>query len=72
MSWSTRSDKYYFLLSGTLRVDTDGTADDLAAGDAWIVQRGGRFSYENVSDEPAVLLLVHTPSFRLEAERFEG
>jgi mannose-6-phosphate isomerase-like protein (cupin superfamily) len=69
-SWSTRSDKYYYLLSGRLRVETDGAADELSPGDAWIVECGRRFSYENTSDEPAMLLLLHTPSFQLEAERF--
>jgi quercetin dioxygenase-like cupin family protein len=72
VSWSTRSDKYYYLVAGRLRVQTDGAADELAAGDAWIVERGRRFSYENAADKPAVLLLLHTPSFRLDAERFEN
>ena len=35
------------------------------------VPRGELFRYANASDEPASLLLVHTPSFRLEAEIFE-
>jgi mannose-6-phosphate isomerase-like protein (cupin superfamily) len=71
-SRSTRSDKYYYLLSGRLRIETEHEGEDeLEAGDAWIVPRGELFRYANTADGPATLLLVHTPSFRLEAETFE-
>ena len=72
-SRSTRSDKYYYVLSGRLRIETEsGGEDELEAGDASIVPRGELFRYENSGDEAAWLLLVHTPSFRLEAEIFQA
>jgi mannose-6-phosphate isomerase-like protein (cupin superfamily) len=71
-SRSARSDKYYYLLAGRLRVETESEGEnELEAGDVWVVPCGESFRYANAGDEPASLLLVHTPSFRLEAEIFE-
>ena len=71
-SRSTRSDKYYYLLAGRLSIETESEGEDeLEAGDVWIVPCGESFRYANAGEEPASLLLVHTPSFRLEAELFE-
>jgi len=71
-SRSTRSDKYYDVLAGRLRIETESEGEDeLEAGDVWVVSCGESFRYANAGDEPASLLLVHTPSFRLEAEIFE-
>jgi mannose-6-phosphate isomerase-like protein (cupin superfamily) len=67
---SDRSDKYYVVLEGTLSFDLDTTAETLRPGDLCIVRRGTPFSYENRGSEPVELLLVHTPSFDLDAERF--
>ena len=71
LSWSTRSDKYYCILSGTLHFWLDKEQTVLYAGDVCIVPKKERFRYENRSDEPVELLLFHTPSFQLEAEVFE-
>jgi mannose-6-phosphate isomerase-like protein (cupin superfamily) len=71
LSWSTRSDKYYYVVSGRLEFEVDGAAERLEPGDALVIRQGQRFRYANDSDEPAALLLVHTPPFLLEAERFE-
>ena len=71
LSWSTRSTKYYYLLSGTLYFWLDREQAVLHAGDVCIVPKGQRFRYENRSDAPVELLLFHTPSFQLEAEVFE-
>jgi mannose-6-phosphate isomerase-like protein (cupin superfamily) len=65
-AWSKRSDKYYLVMQGELRFVVEGNASDLAAGDFCFVPHGQRFSYSNDSAKTAVLVLVHTPSFRLE------
>jgi mannose-6-phosphate isomerase-like protein (cupin superfamily) len=69
-AWSKRSDKYYLVMQGELRFVVEGNASDLAAGDFCFVPHGQRFSYSNDSAKTAVLVLVHTPSFRLEDEVF--
>lgn len=69
-AWSTRSDKYYFVVSGEVRFVLDGKACDLGAGDFCFVRSGQRFRYSNDRSETAVLVLVHTPSFRLDDEVF--
>jgi mannose-6-phosphate isomerase-like protein (cupin superfamily) len=48
----------------------DDETTDLATGDFCFVRQGSVFSYENVSIEPAGLILVHTPAFELSAEVF--
>ncbi len=70
LSWSTRSDKYYLVTGGSLRFTVDGETADLDAGDFCHVRCGQRFSYSNPTRAPAALVLVHEPSFDLEAERF--
>jgi mannose-6-phosphate isomerase-like protein (cupin superfamily) len=67
-AWSTRSDKLYCVVEGTVRVRVEGTPLDLGAGDLCVIPRGTRFASENATDEPAVLLLAHTPPFRAEDE----
>ena len=67
---SRRSDKYYFLMSGTLRVQLDGPDSELGVGDLWFIPRGQRFAYRNPGPESAALLLVHTPTFDLASEDF--
>ncbi len=71
VAWSRRSDKYYYIVSGTLEFVDSGQTHVLSAGDFCLVARGERFSYRNVSDQPAQLCLFHTPSFDLDAEVFE-
>ena len=72
LSWSTRSVKYYYILSGALHFWLDQEQTVLETGDVCIVCIGTRFRYENRSDAPVKLLLIHTPSFELDAEVFEG
>ena len=69
-AWSTRSDKYYFVGRGTIRFVLGGDELDLREGDFCFVPRGERFSYRNDGPEAAMVVLVHTPSFRLESEVF--
>ena len=71
LSWSKRSDKYYYLLEGRLSFTLGAETLDLAVGDCCIVWKGERFSYRNPTGERARVLLVHTPSFDLAEEVFE-
>jgi mannose-6-phosphate isomerase-like protein (cupin superfamily) len=70
-SWSTRSDKYYLVTAGSVRFVLENQITDLDTGDFCLVPQGKRFSYSNVGSSLAVLVLVHTPSFELNAEVFE-
>ena len=70
-AWSTRSDKYYVVLEGLLTFEVDGEFFELEPGDCCIVPHGTHFSYHNTSAATARTLLMHTPRFELEAERFE-
>lgn len=70
-SWSKRSDKYYYVVQGNLSFTVDGASSTLSAGDVCIIPRGGRFRYANVGPGDARLVLLHTPSFKLEFEVFE-
>jgi mannose-6-phosphate isomerase-like protein (cupin superfamily) len=69
-AWSRRSDKYYVVASGEIRFVLDGVPHAMKAGDFCFVRKGRRFSYSNESAQPATLVLIHTPSFELEAEVF--
>jgi mannose-6-phosphate isomerase-like protein (cupin superfamily) len=69
-AWSRRSDKYYVVGSGQVRFVLDGEPHTMKAGDFCFVKKGRRFSYSNEADEPATLVLVHAPSFDLQAEVF--
>jgi mannose-6-phosphate isomerase-like protein (cupin superfamily) len=70
-AWSKRSDKYYLVLDGALEFTLRGERFDLERRDCVVVPQGTRFSYRNVSGSDVRLLLVHTPSFDLEAEVFD-
>ena len=72
LSWSTRSDKTYYVLCGAVHFSVEGKETVLGRGDVCIVPQGQRFWYENRSNDPVEMILVHTPSFKLEAERFEA
>jgi len=70
-SWSKRSDKYYYVVQGSVVFTVDGEPDTLSPGDVCIVPRGARFLYANEGPGDARLVLVHTPGFKLECEVFE-
>ena len=70
-SWSERSDKYYYVVRGTVQFTVDEKNAQLSTGDVCLIPKGSRFHYENNSSEEVVLILVHTPCFNLEFERFE-
>jgi mannose-6-phosphate isomerase-like protein (cupin superfamily) len=71
LSWSNRSDKYYYVVQGSVTFTVKTESGNLSAGDVCLVPQGERFSYKNTGSGDAVLILVHTPSFRLECEGFE-
>lgn len=52
-SWSRRSDKYYYVVTGTVEFADSGQTHVLSAGDSCLVSQGGRFSYRNRSEAPA-------------------
>ena len=69
-AWSKRSDKYYYILSGSILFVLDGIEYELNSGNCCIVLQGKHFSYRNVTQQPTKLLLCHTPSFDIESEVF--
>lgn len=71
VSWSKRSDKYYYVIEGALSLTVDGIEFDMEAGDFCIIHKGSKFSYINRGNKESRLMLVHTPGFKLECEEFE-
>jgi mannose-6-phosphate isomerase-like protein (cupin superfamily) len=72
LSWSNRSDKYYYVVQENVCFTINEKSDYLSTGDFCIVPKGERFSYKNTGSRKAVLILIHTPNFKLECEGFEG
>lgn len=70
-SWSRRSDKFYYIVSGCLQFTIGANTFDLEAGDTCVVKQGEPFHYANLTDEPCRTVLFHTPSFDLRFEVFE-
>ena len=70
-SWSNRSDKYYYIISGEIRFLINDTETDLATGDFCIIKKGEKFKYTNHTSEAVRMVLVHTPNFKLDQEVFE-
>ena len=70
-AWSRRSDKYYYVIGGSLSFTLGDEVLDLEAGDVCVVPKGERFSYRNATSQPVRLLLLHSPSFDLSREVFE-
>jgi mannose-6-phosphate isomerase-like protein (cupin superfamily) len=71
-AWSKRSDKFYLVIDGHVRFSLGDVDYELGPRDFCHVRRGERFAYENPAPSPATLVLVHTPSFELDAEVLEG
>ena len=70
-AWSRRSDKYYLVVRGAVQFVVGGRQLTLEAGDFCYIKQGDRFSYRNATTQAAALVLVHTPSFDIDAEVFE-
>ena len=71
ISWSNRSDKYYYVVQGKVNFTVNEESNNLSSGDVCIIPKGKRFSYTNTGSTEAILILVHTPYFKLECEGFE-
>jgi mannose-6-phosphate isomerase-like protein (cupin superfamily) len=71
-AWSKRSDKYYYVIDGSISFIVDDQVVELSTGDVCIIRRGERFSYENTTGVTAKVLLVHTPNFNLSEEVFDN
>ena len=71
VSWSKRSDKYYYVIEGIVDFTIGEEMKTLPAGDVCIIPKGTRFTYANNGSDEAKLILVHTPGFKLECEVFE-
>ena len=69
-AYSKRSDKYYLVIDGAVLFCLEGHEETLSKGDFCFVERGRHFSYRNIGAVQANLVLVHTPSFRLDQEVF--
>lgn len=70
-SFSKRSDKYYYVVTGSVLFTVGNETEELSTGDFCIVSKGIPFKYSNTGSGEAKLILVHTPDFRLEYEVFE-
>ena len=71
LSWSKRSDKYYYVVEGIIEFTIDGNSTVLKSGDFCIIKKGSKFNYYNASENIVTLVLVHTPNFDLTKEVFE-
>jgi mannose-6-phosphate isomerase-like protein (cupin superfamily) len=71
VTWSKRSDKYYYVIEGEIKFTIDAKTIILKQGDFCIIKKGSKFSYHNASESIVMLVLVHTPSFDLNEEVFE-
>jgi mannose-6-phosphate isomerase-like protein (cupin superfamily) len=65
---SKRSDKRYFVAEGEFHFRIGDQQESLTKGDYCLIQAGIPFSYRNTGGQPGQLVLVHTPSFRMEDE----
>jgi mannose-6-phosphate isomerase-like protein (cupin superfamily) len=72
LSWSKRSDKYYYVIAGEISFTLNDREYALSSGDLCIVKKGEKFRYKNNSREIVKMILVHTPNFKLDQEVFEG
>jgi len=71
LSWSKRSDKFYYVMDGRIDFTVNGASHVLDKGDFCIVKKGDKFRYTNNSGKAVSLILVHTPGFELGEEVFE-
>lgn len=59
---SHREDKCFRVIKGRFRFSIDGDERDVEANETIVVARGAAHSFSNLSDDPAVLLLVSSPA----------
>ena len=71
LSWSKRSNKYYYIITGKIHFIVNDKEYILSNGDLCVIKRGEKFKYKNNSSEIVNMILVHTPNFKLDQEVFE-
>lgn len=71
LSYSKKSEKYYYVLSGQLHFYLEGSEFVLSKNEFCIVPPQSKFSYANRSNETVQILLMHTPKFNMDNEVFE-
>ncbi len=71
LSWSKRSSKYYYILTGKIDFIINNEEFVLHTGDLRIIKKGEKFKYKNGSNEIVKMILIHTPNFKLNREVFE-
>ena len=71
LSWSKRSDKFYYVIDGKIDFTINNENYTLNKGDFCIIKKGDKFTYKNSTQKVASLVLVHTPNFILNEEMFE-
>ena len=71
LSWSKRSNKYYYIIAGKINFIVNGKEYVLSNGDLCVIKKGDKFKYRNDSNRIVKLILVHTPNFKLDQEVFE-
>ena len=71
LSWSKRSDKYYYVVQGSIAFMLENDSFSLSEGDFCLVKKGENFDYRNETQTDVKLILFHTPSFDLSSEVFE-
>jgi mannose-6-phosphate isomerase-like protein (cupin superfamily) len=71
LSWSKRSNKYYYILDGKINFIVNDKEYVLSTGDLCVIKKGEKFKYKNDSNEIVKMILVHTPNFKLDQEVFE-
>jgi len=71
LSWSKRSDKYYYIITGEINFFVNDKDYVLSNGDLCVIKKGGKFKYKNNSSEIVQMILVHTPNFKFDQEIFE-
>lgn len=71
LSWSKRSDKYYYIIAGKINFIINDKEYVLSNGDLCVIKKGEKFKYKNNSDGIVKMILVHTPNFKLDQEVFE-
>ena len=69
---STRSEKYYYVLSGMVEFEVGRISYWVTQGDLLVIPRGEWFDYRNSGRDMATMILMHTPPFNLEDEEFAG
>ena len=69
-SRSSRSDKIYFGIEGEIEFELLDGKVILGPGSLLVIEQGEWFSYVNKEQTPGRMLLIHHPSFNLEAEEF--